>query len=69
MMFIPFNSNPAGTLEPGENFAAWIDSFIVPGRMYQGTWDPEGLFSTVPAIATGISGMLCGKLITELSKT
>ena len=69
MMFIPFNGNPAGTLEPGENFAAWIDSFVVPGRMYQETWDPEGLFSTVPAIATGISGMLCGKLITELSKT
>ena len=69
MMFIPFNGNPAGTLEPGENFAAWIDSFIVPGRMYQETWDPEGLFSTIPAIATGISGMLCGKLITELSKT
>ena len=68
-MFIPFNGNPAGTLEPGENFAAWIDSFIVPGRMYQETWDPEGLFSTIPAIATGISGMLCGKLITELSKT
>ena len=69
MMFIPFNGNPAGTLEPGENFAAWIDSFIVPGRMYQETWDPEGLFSTIPAISTGISGMLCGKLITELSKT
>ena len=34
MMFIPFNGNPAGTLEPGENFAAWIDSFIVPGKMY-----------------------------------
>ena len=37
--------------------------------MYQETWDPEGLFSTIPAISTGISGMLCGKLITELSKT
>ena len=63
MMFIPFNGNLAGTLEPGVNFAAWIDSYLVPGRMYQGTWDPEGLYSTLPAIATGISGMLCGSII------
>jgi predicted acyltransferase len=62
-MYIPFNGNPAGTLEPGLNFAAWIDSFIVPGRMYQGTWDPEGLFSTIPSVATGISGMICGNII------
>ncbi len=63
MMFVPFNGNLAGTLEPGINFAAWIDSYLVPGRMYQGTWDPEGLYSTLPAIATGISGMLCGSII------
>ena len=42
MMFIPFGGNLAGTLEPGNNFAAWVDSYIVPGRMYQETWDPEG---------------------------
>ncbi len=68
MMFVPFDGNPAGTLEPGKNFAAWVDSFIVPGRMYQETWDPEGLFSTIPAIASGISGMLCGKMIKEDSE-
>ena len=63
MMFVPFNGNIAGTLDPGNNLAAWIDSFIVPGRMYQGSWDPEGFYSTIPAIASGISGMLCGKII------
>ena len=36
--------------------------------MYQETWDPEGLFSTIPAIASGISGMLCGKMIKEDSE-
>ena len=63
LMFISFGGNLAGTLEPGNNFAAWVDSFIVPGRMYQETWDPEGFYSTIPSIATGISGMLCGKMI------
>jgi predicted acyltransferase len=63
MMFIPFGGNLAGTLEPGNNFAAWVDSFVLPGRMYQETWDPEGFYSTIPSIATGITGMLCGKII------
>lgn len=64
MCFVPFGSSVAGTLEPGDNFAAWIDRYITPGRMYQKTWDPEGVFSTIPAIATGITGMLVGGLIT-----
>jgi predicted acyltransferase len=63
MIFIPFGGNLAGTLEPGNNFAAWVDSFVLPGRMYQETWDPEGFYSTIPSIATGITGMLCGKII------
>lgn len=50
-------------LEPGINLAAWIDSFLLPGRMWQGSWDPEGLLSTLPAIATGITGMLAGKIL------
>jgi len=69
MTFIPFNGNLAGTLDPGNNFAAWIDSFIVPGRLYQETWDPEGFYSTLPAIATGISGMLSGKIILDNSNS
>ena len=69
MAFIPFNGNLAGTLDPGNNFAAWIDSFIVPGRLYQETWDPEGFYSTLPAIATGISGILSGKIILDNSNS
>ena len=53
MTKIPFENTAAGVLEPGNNFAAWIDRFITPGRLYQKTWDPEGFFSTIPAIATG----------------
>ncbi len=50
-------------LEPGQNLAAWLDSLLIPGNMWQGTWDPEGLLSTLPSIATGIGGMLAGFLI------
>lgn len=50
-------------LEPGKNLAAWIDQLYLPGKMWQGTWDPEGILSTFPAIATGIMGMLIGNIL------
>src|SRR5690606_3520837 len=50
-------------LEPGVNLAAYIDNILLPGYMWQKTWDPEGIFSTFPAIATGISGLLAGHII------
>ncbi len=65
LCFIPFDGMPAGTLEPGNNFSAWIDRFITPGRMYRETWDPEGLFSTIPAFSTTIAGMLAGRIIID----
>ena len=68
MTKVPFGDSLAGTLDPGNNFAAWLDQFITPGRMYQKTWDPEGFFSTIPAIATGITGMFCGHVILNKSK-
>ena len=52
----------AGNLEPGLNLEAYIDRHFVPGRLWEKSWDPEGLLSTLPAIATGITGMLVGKL-------
>ena len=69
MKHVPFEDSMAGILEPGNNFAAWIDRFITPGRLYNETWDPEGFFSTIPSIATGISGMSCGHLILNKSKS
>ncbi len=63
MVFFPVPGIGEPSLEPGKNIAAWIDSILLPGRMWQGTWDPEGIFSTLPAIVTGITGMLAGILI------
>lgn len=63
MTLIPVPGYGYPILEPGKNLAAWLDRFIIPGRMWQGTWDPEGVLSTFPAIATGLLGMLTGQLI------
>jgi predicted acyltransferase len=63
MIFVPTPGFGQVMFEPGANFAAWIDSYLLPGKMWRGTWDPEGFYSTLPAIATGIFGMMIGKII------
>lgn len=62
MVLIPTPGYGKAMLEPGINLAAWIDNKFLPGVKWQGNWDPEGILSTLPSIATGISGMLAGHL-------
>ncbi|MEP6749587.1 MAG: DUF5009 domain-containing protein [Bacteroidota bacterium] len=54
---------PAGDLTMEGNFASYIDRFIVPGRLYLGIHDPEGLVSLIPAIGTGLLGVLTGDFL------
>ena len=63
MTFVPVPGYVYPIIEPGKNLAAWVDSKVIPGRMYNGTWDPEGVLSTFLAIVTGIAGMLAGLLL------
>ena len=63
MTLIPTPGEGKVMLEPGVNLAAWIDSKFLPGKMWQGTWDPEGILSTFPSIVSGISGLLAGQLL------
>ncbi len=63
MTLIPVPGYGHAILEPGKNLAAWLDGKVIPGRLWQGSWDPEGILSTVPAAATGIGGMLAGRLL------
>jgi len=46
----------------GQNWACHLDKLILPGYLWQETWDPEGILSTFPAIVSGMIGMLIGKL-------
>lgn len=47
-------------LDKNANWVAYLDRHIFPGRLFEGTRDPEGLLSTLPAIATTLMGMLTG---------
>lgn len=63
MTLIPTPDEGVVMLEPGRNLAAWIDRMFLPGKMWEGSWDPEGFFSTLPAIVTGILGLLAGRIL------
>jgi predicted acyltransferase len=54
---------PKGDLSMQGNFASYIDRLVVPGRLYLGIHDPEGLMSTIPAIGTGLLGILTGGML------
>ncbi|GGM75319.1 membrane protein [Dyadobacter beijingensis] len=60
---IPTPGTGQVVLEPGMNLAAWVDQQYLPGKMWQGNWDPEGILSTFPSIVTTITGMLAGRLM------
>jgi predicted acyltransferase len=60
MMFVPVPGIGAGVMTMGENWASYIDRHILPGVLYRGVMDPEGLFSTIPAVATALMGVLTG---------
>lgn len=47
-------------LDKDANWVAYIDRHIFPGRLYEGTRDPEGLLSDLPALGTALLGMLTG---------
>ena len=47
-------------LHPDGNIVAWLDRTLFPGRLYEGTRDPEGLLSNIPAISTCLAGVLTG---------
>jgi len=43
----------------GRQFVSYLDRSIIPGRLYLGIHDPEGLVATIPAISTALLGIFC----------
>jgi len=65
MAWYPVPDIGAGVLEKGRNFSAYIDQLVLSGHMWSATktWDPEGIFSTLPAISMTLFGVLTGHLL------
>jgi len=63
MTFVPVPGHGAGNFAEGANLANYVDSRYLPLRKWDGDHDPEGLLSTIPAIATCLLGVFAGLLL------
>jgi predicted acyltransferase len=65
IMLIPVPGFGAGNLTVEGNLAHYLDRLVLGAHNWTetGTWDPEGLLSTLPALATTLLGVLAGRLI------
>lgn len=61
MALVPVPGYGAGDLSPEGNLAAWVDRALMGGHLYQGTWDPEGILSSFPAVGTSLLGIFAGE--------
>jgi predicted acyltransferase len=65
-LLLKYNAAPGfakGDLTQAGNYASYIDRLIMPGKLYLGNHDPEGLTSTIPAIGTGLLGIIVGNYL------
>jgi predicted acyltransferase len=71
MNFVPIPGVGNANLDKETNLAAWVDRLILTQNhtwKQTLTWDPEGILSTIPAIASGIFGMIIGYIIKTENK-
>ncbi|HXM43633.1 MAG TPA: DUF5009 domain-containing protein [Bryobacteraceae bacterium] len=65
MMLVPVPGYGAGDLAVGHNLANYVDKIVLGSHNYASTktWDPEGIVSTLPSIATALFGIMAGHIL------
>jgi predicted acyltransferase len=65
MALVPVPGYGAGRLDVEGNLAHYIDRIVLGAHNYASTktWDPEGIVSTLPAIATVLFGIMAGHIL------
>jgi len=61
MRFVTVPGFPTGDMTPFGNVAAYFDRLVLGTHLWKPMWDPEGLLSSLPAIATALLGTFCGE--------
>ena len=70
--FVPVPGVDYANLQPATNLGAWLDTtLLTENHMWRGSkvYDPEGILSTLPSIATGLLGMMVGTYLRRKDKT
>jgi len=64
-LLVPVPGYGAGLLTADGGMNAWLDRMFLPGRLYGGTFDPEGLLCIVSAITVTLMGALAGSVLRD----
>lgn len=65
MTLVPVNGIASTLDRAPNNFANWLDVQVFGTHNYKADYDPEGLLSTVPSIASALLGVFTGLILTS----
>ncbi|MGH6613798.1 acyltransferase family protein [Sphingomonas sp.] len=63
LLFVPAPGEAAASFGQGQGMSAWLDRLALPGRPFRPDYDPEGLLSTLSAIASGMIGVTVQRMV------
>ncbi len=63
LTLVPVPGYGAGVLTVDGSIVGYVDRLLLPGRLFLGVHDPEGILSTIPAVSTALLGMMTGYLL------
>lgn len=61
LTMVPVPGGGVGDLTAAGNLGAWLDRLVLGGHLWTPDFDPEGLLSTFPAVATCLLGTFAGE--------
>ena len=65
-LFVPVPGYGAGTFEKATSINAWLDQLLIPGKLNNKVFDPEGVLCIVSAVTITLMGGVAGYVIRSL---
>lgn len=68
-LLVPVPGFGAGVLTPEGSINGFIDQLFLPGKLYGGTFDPEGLLCSLSATGVTLMGTIAGNILRKQKTT
>jgi predicted acyltransferase len=68
-LFVPVPEYGAGTFEKATSINAWLDRMLIPGKLHNGMFDPEGVLCIVSAVTVTLLGGVAGYVLRSVQIT
>ncbi len=62
-LLVPVPGIGAGVLTPAGTINGFVDRLLVPGRLYDGVFDPEGVLCVLSAVSVTLMGGIAGMIL------